>query len=77
MASNRQSEPTDEVFDELYEKYGKPLEPDRRGKYLAVSLRGKTIVAETLAEAASRGAAELGRGSLLFKIGDGTAGNWR
>lgn len=77
MVGNRQSEPTDELFDELYEKYGRPLESSHRGKYLAVSPRGQTVIAETLVEAASQAAVELGQGSLLFKIGEGAAGNWR
>ena len=64
------SMPPDSVFDDLYEQYGKPLEPDHRGEYLAVSREGKTVLGRTLLEVGKRAVTELGRGSLVFRIGE-------
>jgi hypothetical protein len=30
--------------DALYERYGKPLEKTHRGKFIAISLAGKTLI---------------------------------
>ncbi len=34
--------------DALYERYGKPLEKTQRGKYIAISKTGKTLIADTV-----------------------------
>jgi hypothetical protein len=34
--------------DALYERYGKPLEKTHRGKYVAISQAGKTLIADTV-----------------------------
>jgi hypothetical protein len=69
--------PPDQVFDDLYERYGRPLESEHAGEYLAVTLEGKTLLGPTLLEASQRALVELGRGSLVFKIGEGSTGHWR
>ena len=34
--------------DALYERYGKPLEKTQRGRYVAISKEGKTLIADTV-----------------------------
>jgi hypothetical protein len=61
----------------LYRQYGKPLEADHGGKYLAVSEQGKTILANTLLEVVEKARATFGPGSFIFKVGPRSVGTWR
>ncbi len=67
---------TDQARD-LYERYGKPLEEQHTGKYLAVSPEGKTLLASTLLEAARQASATFGPDSFIFKVGEHAVGKWR
>jgi len=64
-------------YDELYETYGKPLEAQHYGEYLAVSPDGKTILGQTLREVAEQAEATFGPGNFLYKIGPKAVGRWR
>ena len=72
MASQRL--PSLEEFDAVYEQYGKPLEPEHDGEYLAVSPDGRTILGSTLIDVAQRAQTEFGPGNFLFRIGTRTLG---
>lgn len=61
------------LADHLYEKFGKPLEADHEGEYVAISPEGKTILGPTLIEVAHKS----GPGSFLFKVGPKAVGKWR
>lgn len=64
--------------DRLYERYGKPLEPEYAGQYIAISPSGGTLRGETLHEVAERAEEALGRGHYVFKLGEDRAvGRWR
>lgn len=65
------------LADKLYKKYGKPLESEHLGKYLAVSPDGKTLLGPTLIEVAQQAKAAFGPGSFLFKVGPKAVGKWR
>lgn len=54
----------------LYDRYGKPLEPEHAGKYVAISLEGKTIIGPTVLDVAQRAKSAFGPGSFVFKIGE-------
>jgi hypothetical protein len=56
--------------EQLYEHYGKPLEPEHAGKYVAISHEGKTIIGTTVLDVAQRAKAAFGPGSFVFKIGE-------
>ena len=43
MPAREQDTDIDRRFDELYETYGKPLEADHRGEFLAISLDGGSV----------------------------------
>jgi hypothetical protein len=67
----------DRRYDELYEQYGKPLEVQHRGQYLAISTEGRTLLGATLLDVAERAEATFGPGNFLYKIGDKAVGKWR
>ena len=63
--------------DNLYERYGKALESDHWGSFVAISADGRTVIAKTLLEVAQQAEASLGRGVFVFRIGERLVGNWR
>ena len=63
--------------DHLYEKYGKPLEADNWGEYVAISPEGKTVLASSLLEVLRAAKAALGLGNYVFRVGERGAGGWR
>jgi hypothetical protein len=71
------SEQTLNQGDLLYEKYGKPLEPDHWGEFVAISPEGKTVIGSDLHEVTSKAGKTLGRGHYLFKVGEKVLGNIR
>jgi hypothetical protein len=62
--------------DALYERYGKPLEKTHRGKYIAISQLGKTLIADTVFELIQEAKRTLGPGNFIFKIGERAVGKW-
>jgi hypothetical protein len=72
------SEPEQQrIADQLYERYGRPLEDSHRGQYIAIASNGSYLLAPTLVEAVVQSAAELGPGNFVFKVGDRVVGSWR
>ncbi|MGH2588941.1 MAG: hypothetical protein ACRDJE_28800 [Dehalococcoidia bacterium] len=55
--------------DRLYERYGKPLEAEHWGEYVAITSDGRTLLAPTLAEALAQSAEVFGGGGFVFKVG--------
>lgn len=53
----------------FYERYGKPLETEHWGKFLAVHPDGRTILADGCETLKERANAELGQGVYVFKMG--------
>lgn len=68
---------TERRYDELYAKYGRRFEPEHVGEYLAISPRGKTVLAPTLAEVVHRAAEELGPGGFVYRVGELAAVRFR
>ncbi|MGH2442765.1 MAG: hypothetical protein ACRDFX_06340 [Chloroflexota bacterium] len=60
----------------LYEQYGKPLEQEHAGEYLAVSPRGKTLLGTDLLTITKEATKSFGPGNFIFKIGDIAVGKW-
>ena len=54
----------------LYEQYGKPLEPEYRGMYVAIQPDGATIIEKDYDALYARARSELGKGSIIFKVGE-------
>jgi hypothetical protein len=61
----------------LYEKYGKPLETEHWGEFIAITTDGRTVIGPTLREVTERAEAELGLGVFVFKIGPRAVGKIR
>jgi hypothetical protein len=74
MATENQDQ-TQEA-DLVYERYGKPLEQEHRGEFLAVSRDGRTLLAPTLLDAVDRASETFGPGNFVYKIGDKIVGKW-
>ena len=53
----------------LYEQYGKPLEKEHWGKYLAVHPDGRTVLSDDYETLKERAHDELGMGVYVFKVG--------
>lgn len=71
------SKERERLYDDLYQKYGRPLEGAHKGEYLAVSPNGQTIIGRTLLEVAQRATSTFGPGNYIFKIGEPAVGKWR
>jgi len=63
---------------ELYEKYGRPLEKEHKGKFVAISEEGKVIVDPNDVRVAQKAIEKFGPGRFAFyKIGFKAIGKWR
>ncbi len=61
----------------LYEQYGKPLEAEHLGEFVAIARNGRTQLG-TSAGAVGRQAKQVfGPGNFVFKIGPRVVGRWR
>jgi hypothetical protein len=60
----------------LYERYAKPLEKTRWGKYIAISQEGKTLMADTVFDLMQQAKTTLGPGNFIFKVGECAVGKW-
>lgn len=58
-----------EQTERLYEQYGKPLEAEHWGKFLAVHPDGRTFLADDYETLKERAHIELGMGIYVFKVG--------
>ena len=63
--------------DNLYQKYGKPLEKKHWGEYIAISKEGKTVLGSDLIRVMKKSLASLGPGSFVFKLGEKAVYKWR
>lgn len=71
------SELAEERFRSLYEQYGKPLEQEHWGEFLAVSADGRVLLGRDHLEVAQQALAEFGPGGFLYKVGEIAVGRWR
>jgi hypothetical protein len=61
----------------LYQQYGKPLEKEHSGEYVAISFDGQTIVGQRSGEVLKRSVDTFGSGNfVLSRIGYQTFGRW-
>lgn len=65
------------LSDELYERFGKRLEVEHWGEYLAVARDGRTVMGPDQIVVAQEAKEVLGPGVFLFKIGPKALGKWR
>lgn len=67
----------EQIGDKLYQKYGKPLEEDHWGEFIAISQNGKTVLSSDLKELFKKSLTKLGPGSFVFKLGEKAVYKWR
>lgn len=60
----------------VYERYGKPLEAEHSGEFLAVSEDGETLVGADLLAVSKQATETFGPGNIVFKIGEIAVGRW-
>ena len=63
--------------DRLYERYGRPLEAEHWGEFVAISRDGGVVLGPSVLDVMRRAKAELGRGNYVFKVGERAVGGWR
>lgn len=62
---------------QLYERYGKPLEKDHTGEYIAITSEGKTILGKSDVEILKKAIETFGSGNFAFlRLGHRTFGRW-
>lgn len=63
--------------DNLYDKFGRPLEDEHWGEYIAISKKGKTVLGSDLIGVMRKALAQFGPGSFVFKVGEKAVYKWR
>jgi hypothetical protein len=63
--------------DRLYEQYGKPLEKEHWGGFVAIFPDGRLVLRPTLLAASEEALAKFGKGTFVFKVGAKAVGKWR
>jgi hypothetical protein len=76
-AQHETQQDIDRRYDALYAQYGKPLEADHAGEYLAVSPTGQTLLGRSLREVTRKATATFGPGNFVYKVGARAVGKWR
>lgn len=66
-----------EQSERLYDQYGKPLEQDHWGEYVAIFPDGRTLVGADLEDVSHQALSQFGKGSFVFKVGEKAVGKWR
>lgn len=62
--------------DRLYAQYGKPLEHERWGDYIAVSRDGRTLLGGNLRVLSGEALDTLGSGTYVVKVGEPEVARW-
>ena len=66
-----------EQSETLYNEYGKPLEQDYWGEFVAICPDGRTLVGTDLMDVSEQALAQFGKWSFVFKVGEKAVGKWR
>ncbi len=75
ISSNEDRHRTD---DRLYERFGRPLEDDHSGEFVAISREGETIVGADDIGVLEQALHRFGSGNFAFRrVGEATLGKWR
>ena len=61
----------------IYKQYGKPLEPEHWGEYVAIFPDGRLVLGNSQLEVLEQALDQFGPGSFVFKVGDKVVGKWR
>jgi hypothetical protein len=61
----------------LYDRYGKPLEREHYGEYVAIFPDGQTVLGISPHEVLDKAVDTIGPGSFVFKLGEQVVWRWR
>jgi hypothetical protein len=65
------------VGDDLYERFGKPLETEHWGEFVAIFPDGQIVLGASPYEVVEKAVATIGKGSHVFKVGEKAIGRIR
>lgn len=65
---------TERLYDELYDRYGRPREAEHTGAYVAISPQGETILGASVLEVVQAAKARFGTSSFVYKVGEQAVG---
>lgn len=63
--------------DDLYDRFGTPLEAEHYGEYVAITEDGRTLVGPSPQEVMRQAVRAFGAGSYVFKLGERVVGRLR
>ena len=66
-----------EQANSLYEQYGRRLEKEHWGDYVAIFPDGRWVLGPSRLEVLDQALVQFGAGSFVFKVGDKVVGRWR
>jgi hypothetical protein len=61
----------------LYEQFGKPLEAEHLGQFVAIAPDGRTLVGESAGKVGREAKDAFGAGNFVFRLGSRVVGKWR
>ncbi len=77
QGERRRQEELQALATRLYDEYGKPLEAEHLGKFVAISKDGRTLLGDSPGEVGRRAREAFGPGNFVFKLGPRVVGKWR
>lgn len=78
VRSTKHVEERAQADERLYQRYGKPLEAQHPGEYVAISREGRIIIGPDDIEVLKKAIADFGSGRFAFyRIGSKVLGRWR
>ncbi|MEJ7655119.1 MAG: hypothetical protein WKH64_18180 [Chloroflexia bacterium] len=77
MEQRRQQQQLTEEADRLYEQYGKPLEEDHFGEFVAITRDGRTMLGADNHDLTRAAKESFGPGNFIFKVGPRVVGKLR
>ena len=73
----KQARNLNKLGDNLYSKFGKPLEEKHWGEFIAISKDGKTILSSNLIDVLKKAEKSFALQSFIFKVGEKAVYKWR
>lgn len=67
-------EELDNLMETLYEEYGRPLEEEHWGEFVAISKDGRTLLGQDLQDVLVKANAAFGPGVFVYKVGPRAVG---
>ena len=66
-----------EQAESLYKQYGRALEEEHWGEFVAIFPDGRLVLAHSRLDVLDQAVSQVGPGSFLFQVGNRVVGRWR